>query len=298
MVLVQGDTTTAFAGGLAAFHHGIPVAHLEAGLRSGIPEVPFPEEAHRRLLGVLATIHLAPTDQARANLWSMGVASSQIAVTGNTSVDTLRLFGGSSPSEARTMLGLDARRIVLVTLHRRESWNGRLAQICDGIIAALHDAEDTTVVFPLHGNPQVRELVVDRLGGVEGVQLLEPLPYRQFVTYLQAADVVVTDSGGVQEEAATLGKQTLIVRDVTDRPEAIDVGVARLVGTAAADVSRAMRSALRRESTNAFTDVYGDGRAAERVVVTLNRWRSGLRPLLPREFEFRSMATADRLAAG
>ena len=298
LVLVQGDTTSAFAGGLAAFHRGLPVAHLEAGLRSGIPDVPFPEEAHRRLLAVLATMHFAPTDQARANLRAMGIARSQIAVTGNTSVDALRLFGGSSPAAARTVLGLDTHRIVLVTLHRRESWNGGLTQICEGIAAVIRDAPNTLAVFPLHGNPRVRDLVVERLGGLARVRLLAPLPYRQFVTYLQAADVVVTDSGGVQEEAATLGKQTLIVRDVSDRPEAIDAGVARLVGTAAADVARTLRNALRRGSSNACTDVYGDGRAAQRVVLTLNRWRAGLRPLLPRELEFRPVIAADRLAAG
>jgi UDP-N-acetylglucosamine 2-epimerase (non-hydrolysing) len=298
LVLVQGDTTTAFAGGLAAFHQGIPVAHLEAGLRSGIPDRPFPEEAHRRLLAVLATIHLAPTEQARANLRAMGVARGQIAVTGNTSVDALRRVAGASPSEARSVLGLDARRIVLMTLHRRESWNGALARICDGVVAAVRDVPDTVIVFPLHRNPRVREVVVARLGGMARVQLLEALPYRQFVTHLQAADVVVTDSGGVQEEAASLGKQTLIVREVTDRPEAVEAGVARLVGTSSADVSRALRSALRRASSNVFTDVYGDGGAAARVVLALNRWREGQRPLLPRELEFRSMAAADRLAVG
>jgi UDP-N-acetylglucosamine 2-epimerase (non-hydrolysing) len=298
LVLVQGDTTTAFAAGLAAFHHAIPVAHLEAGLRSGIPDRPFPEEAHRRLLAVLAAIHFAPTEQARANLRAMGVGRAQIAVTGNTSVDALRQFAGASPAAARRLLGLDARRIVLMTLHRRESWNGALAQICEGVAAGMRDAPDTLVIFPLHGNPRVRELVVGQLGGIERVRLLEALPYRQFITYLQAADVVVTDSGGVQEEASALGKQTLIVRDVTDRPEAIDAGVARLVGTSAADVARALRGALRRGSSNVCTDVYGDGGAAERVVLALNRWRDGLRPLLPREFEFRSMSTADRLAAG
>ena len=297
LVLVQGDTTTAFAGGLAAFHRGVPLAHLEAGLRTGLLDMPFPEEGHRKLLAMIATLHFAPTDQARANLRSMGVAASQIAVTGNTCVDVLKTSGARSRADARASLALGGVPMVLVTLHRRESWNGRLAAICEGIAAAVRDVEDALVVFPMHPNPRVRETIARRLSAVPQVRLLDALPYRDFVTHLHAADVVVTDSGGVQEEAATLGKQTLIVRSVTDRPEAVDAGIAQLVGTDETRVARALRGALRRRSTHTFTDVYGDGAAAERVVMALHRWRNGQRPLLPRELEFKSLLTRDALAA-
>jgi UDP-N-acetylglucosamine 2-epimerase (non-hydrolysing) len=298
LVLVQGDTTTAFAAGLAAFHRRIPVAHLEAGLRSGILETPFPEEAHRRLLAVLASIHLAPTDVAHRNLRAMGIAAGKIAVTGNTSVDALKSLAAATSAGIRRDLGLGDGRIVLVTLHRRESWAEGLAHVCEGIVSALRSVPDAVVVVPVHGNPRVRQIVHDRFAGLRQVRLLEPLPYRRFVACLQAADVVVTDSGGVQEEAVTLGKQTLIVRTVTDRPEAVDAGVARLVGTAAVDVARALRAALQRSAASVPADVYGDGRAAERVLIALNRWRLGLQPLLPREFEFHASAPAERRAAG
>jgi len=297
LVLVQGDTTTAFAGGLAAFHRRVPLAHLEAGLRSGTLDMPFPEEGHRKLLAMVATLHFAPTDQARANLRAMGVAATQIAVTGNTCVDVLRTYGARSRASARASLALNGVRMVLVTLHRRESWNGPLAGICDGIAAAVRDRDDALVVFPMHPNPRVRDVVSSRMAAMPQVRLLDALPYHDFVTYLHAADVVVTDSGGVQEESATLGKQTLIVRAVTDRPEAVDAGIAELVGTDATRVSGALHSALQRRSTDTFTDVYGDGAAAARVVLALQRWRSGQRPLLPRELEFRSFTMRDALAA-
>ncbi len=299
LVLVQGDTTTAFAAGLSAFHRRIPVAHLEAGLRSGILDTPFPEEAHRRLLAMLASVHLAPTDVARANLRAAGIPAARIAVTGNTSVDALKALVRSAPGALRSDLGLGEGPLVLVTLHRRESWEGGgLAHVCEGLVSAVRSAPDARDVNPLHGNPRVRQIVRDRLAGVPRVHLLEPLPYRRFVACLQAADVVVTDSGGVQEEAATLGKPTLIVRTVTDRPEAVDAGVARLVGTAAVDVSRALRAALQRGAARVPAEVYGDGRAAERTVVVLNRWRLGLQPLLPRDLEFGGTTAETRLAAG
>lgn len=302
MVLVQGDTTTAFAAGLAAFHRGIPVAHLEAGVRSGTPDAPFPEEAHRKMIAMLAGVHLAPTAHARRNLRAMGVAANEIAVVGNTCVDALKTYGAYSYDAARSDLALDGRRVVLVTLHRRESWNGALRQICDGIAAAVLQPPEALVVFPAHGNPRVKEVVTDRLSHVPHVRLLDALPYRQFAAYLHAADVVVTDSGGVQEEAATLGTRTLVVRTVTDRPEAVDAGVAQLVGTEALDVSRALRLALESVAdplaASGATDIYGDGRAAKRVFEALNRWRLGLRPLLPHELEFRPASLRDSLAAG
>jgi UDP-N-acetylglucosamine 2-epimerase (non-hydrolysing) len=300
MVLVQGDTTTAFAGGLAAFHRSIPVAHLEAGVRSGIPDAPFPEEAHRKMLAMLASVHLAPTEHARRNLRAIGVLANQIAVVGNTCVDALNTYGACSREAARSALALDGRRVVLVTLHRRESWNGALRQICDGIAAAAQQPSQALVVFPVHGNPRVREVVMGRMSHVPYVRLLDPLPYRKFAAYLHAADVVVTDSGGVQEEAATLGIRTLVVRSVTDRPEAVDAGVAQLVGTDALDVSRALRSALQSSPEScAAVDIYGDGRAAHRVVEVMKRWRQGLRPLLPHDLEFcPASVPRDNLAAG
>ena len=298
LVMVQGDTTTAFAGALAAFHHRVPVAHLEAGLRTGIPDVPFPEEGHRTLVAVLAAVHLAPSEQARRNLRSMGIPADRIAVTGNTCVDVLTTFGRQSRADARAALALDGRRVVLVTLHRRESWDGALGNICDGIAAAVREVPDALVVFPVYANPLVRELAASRLAGLPRVRLLEPLPYRDFMAYLHAADVVVTDSGGVQEESVTLGKQVLIVRAVTDRPEAVEAGLARLVGTDGLAVTHALRTALRHPTAHDITDVYGDGRAAERVFVALTRWRARTLPLLPRDCEFQSAAMRDTLAAG
>jgi UDP-N-acetylglucosamine 2-epimerase (non-hydrolysing) len=296
VVLVQGDTTTAFAAGMAAFHRRLPLAHLGAGLRSGSLDMPFPEEGHRKLLAMVATLHFAPTAQARANLRAMGVAATDIAVTGNTCVDVLRTYGARSRASARASLSLNGLRMVLVTLHRRESWHGPLAGVCDAIAATVRD-HDAFVVFPMHPNPRVREVVSSRLAGTPRVRLLDALPYQDFVTYLHAADVVMTDSGGVQEESATLGKQTLVVRSVTDRPEAVDAGIAELVGTGAAEVSHALAAALQRQTTDTFTDVYGDGAAAARVVLALQRWRDGERPLLPRELEFRSFTMRDALAA-
>ena len=291
LVVVQGDTTTTFTAALAAFQRRIPLAHVEAGLRSGNLDMPFPEEAHRKLVAVLATLHFAPTEQARSNLRAVGIADDRIAVTGNTCVDALHACV-VPPDTARSIAKLkhDAERLILITLHRRESWGGPLQGICDALAEAVGRRPDAVAVFPLHPNPAVAEMVRERLLHVPQFRLLPPLPYREFIAYLGAADLVVTDSGGVQEEAATLGKRTLVVRSVTDRPEAVQSGAAELVGTSKHAVAAALDRALDRRPADTSCAVYGDGRAAERIVAALERWRGGLRPLLPPELEFRTTA--------
>lgn len=288
LAIVQGDTTTTFTAALAAFHRHIPVAHIEAGLRSGNDEMPFPEEAHRKLVAMLAELHFAPTGGARSNLRAMGIADDRIAVTGNTCVDMLQTCV-APPAIDRSIADATrgAGRLVLITLHRRESWGDALQGICDAVAEAVRRRPDVQVLFPLHPNPAVADMVRERLRDVPQIRLVAALPYREFIAYLRAADVVITDSGGVQEEAVTLGKQTLVVRSVTDRPEAVRTGVAELVGTSKRAVTAALDRALQQRSPEMSSAVYGDGRAAERIVVGLDRWRGGLRPLLPPELEFR-----------
>jgi UDP-N-acetylglucosamine 2-epimerase (non-hydrolysing) len=283
LVLVQGDTTTAFAGALVAFLARVPVGHVEAGLRSGSLESPFPEEAHRRLIAQLSSIHFAPTAHSRQNLLREGIDEGCIALTGNTVVDALATML-STPFALPVVA--DGNRIILVTLHRRETWGIALERACAAIGDTIKAHPDVRVIFPVHMNPSVRETVERVLLNHPQVDLLPPLGYRAFLAQLLQASFVVTDSGGVQEEASVLGRRVLVLRSHTDRPESIDAGLARLVGTDARHVHEALEAELRTPAVVAPTAIYGDGYAAARIASAIERWRDGLTPLLPAPVAF------------
>jgi UDP-N-acetylglucosamine 2-epimerase (non-hydrolysing) len=275
--LVHGDTNTAFASALAAYYEGIRVGHIEAGLRSNDNQAPWPEEMNRKLTASIADLHFAPCDNARRNLVKEGIPVEKIVTTGNTVVDALHYVLGllrpDSPL-ARRIQGqlafLDPeRRVILVTGHRRESFDGGIECVCHAL-ASIAERPDIAIVFPVHPNPRVREPVYRVLSGRSRVHLIEPLSYPAFVYLLNRAYLVITDSGGVQEEAPSLAKPMLVTRKVTDRPEAVVAGTAELVGT---DIARIVAK------TNALLDdaayyrrmsiahqPYGDGKASDRIV--------------------------------
>jgi UDP-N-acetylglucosamine 2-epimerase (non-hydrolysing) len=271
VVLVQGDTTSAFCAALAAFYEGIAVAHVEAGLRTGDLRSPFPEEANRRLASVMTDFHFCPTPRSAANLESEGVPASRLHVTGNTVIDAL-LWAVEEARRLPPLIPVVRGRRVVVTLHRRESHGETMSRIC-ATIRALAARGDADVILPVHPNPAVRAVVARMLAGVEGVHLCDPLDYLAFVQLLDSADLVLTDSGGVQEEAPSLGKPVLVLRDTTERPEAIEAGVARLVGTAP-DVVFGVASELL-DDPWAYARMahaenpFGDGRAAARIAEVL-----------------------------
>lgn len=272
IVVVHGDTSTAAAAATAAFHRGVPVAHIEAGLRSGRMDQPWPEEFNRRLVDMISAQLYAPTGSARANLIAEGVDPKRIHVTGNTVVDALLdVVARVRTPEVRARL--DAafnflspdRPIVLVTGHRRESFGAGFRDICKAL-RRLTEASPVQVVYPVHLNPSVRKPVFEILGDCEGVRLIEPVDYESFVYLMDRSAVILTDSGGVQEEAPSLGKMVLVMRDVTERPEAVAAGAAKLVGTnpdrIVAKVLETLSSDFRGDGTNP----YGDGWAARRIV--------------------------------
>ena len=271
-VLVQGDTTTAAMGGLAAFYGGARVAHVEAGLRSHEPREPFPEEVNRRVAGVVADLHLAPTAGARANLLREGVDPASVLVTGNSVVDALRLARTMPRPRVPELEAIPAgRRIVTLTAHRRESFGPPLERICAAVQELVARFPDLQVVFPMHPNPSVRIAVESRLRGLDGVTLLEPLGYRAMVELLERSVLVLTDSGGLQEEAPSLGKPVLVLRDVTERHEGVEAGTVELVGTDATRIVAAASETLRAADDGAVRPVnpYGDGRTSERIVAAL-----------------------------
>jgi UDP-N-acetylglucosamine 2-epimerase (non-hydrolysing) len=272
-VVVQGDTTSAFAGALAAFYEHIPVIHVEAGLRTGDLYSPFPEEANRRLTGQIATLHLAPTAVSEGNLLHDGIPSQKVMVTGNTVIDALlwtvqqRLPYGNQVLEA--IDSTDAP-LLLVTTHRRESWGQRMRDVASAVADLARKHPDLIVVLPLHPNPVVREALLPALHGLENVMLVEPMDYGAFVRLLRRSTIVLTDSGGVQEEAPSLGKPVLVMRDTTERPEAVSAGTARLVGTDPERVYSVVDQLLTcpwaYETMANAVNPYGDGRAAQRTV--------------------------------
>lgn len=280
VVMVQGDTTTAMAASLSAFYRRVPVAHIEAGLRTADLMAPWPEELNRRLTGVIAQIHFAPTERARQNLLREGVEKERIHVTGNTAVDAilgvaqrLRSDEGLRAQLDRRFGFLDAnRRLILVTGHRRESFGGGFERIC-AALALLSRRLDVQIVYPVHLNPNVRGPVHRILGEHANVHLIEPVDYLAFTYLMMRSHVIVSDSGGVQEEAPSLGKPVLVMRDVTERQEGVEAGVVRLVGTdvgrIVAGTERLLDDAADYAAMSRGVNPFGDGHAAERIAGVL-----------------------------
>lgn len=280
VVVVQGDTTSAFIAGLAAFYLGIPVAHLEAGLRSGDIRSPFPEEANRRLLSTVADLHLAPTQASRQNLEQEGIDPASITVTGNTVIDALRWttnrpvqFSDPAVQSLVRRAETGGSRLMLVTAHRRESWGDPMRQAMRGVLWLLDQHPDLEVLFPVHPNPKVRDVVAEVLGGSDRVLLTTPMDYPEFAHAMSASTLVLTDSGGVQEEAPSLGKPVLVMRDTTERPEAVQAGTVALVGTSEETVRDTAHELLsdptRYARMSRAVNPYGDGVAAPRAVAAI-----------------------------
>lgn len=290
LVMVHGDTTTTFAAALAAYYRMVPVAHVEAGLRTDDIYSPYPEEMNRRIADRLAEVHYAPTIAARAALMREGVRSKQILVTGNTVIDALVATAAADtpPWEPKVRQALDRPGPkVLVTVHRRESWGVPMERVALAIKRVCEQKPETTFIFPIHLNPVVRSTFRGALDNVAQVVFTEPLSYRPFVHIMKGVDVVITDSGGIQEEAPTLGKPVLVMRNTTERPEGIEAGTARLVGTDSDAIAQELLLLLENsaayERMASAINPYGDGRAAERIADHLEH-RFGLRDTAPQDF--------------
>lgn len=286
-VLVQGDTTTAMCTALAAFYQRIPVSHVEAGLRTHDRYSPFPEEINRRLASVLATYHFAPTQRAQQALVGEGIAPEKVFVTGNTIVDAIHRILDSPPSEYARRLVVDlnlpesisggaesiSKKVVLVTAHRRESFGASFESLCRGIRAIADRNENVAVVYPVHLNPKVRDPVNRILTGHPRIHLIDPLPYEPFVRLMEQSYIILTDSGGIQEEASVLGKPVLVLRDTTERPEIVEAGIGKLVGADERKILIEAERLLHDEGVyrvmSKNSNLFGDGHAAERIVATL-----------------------------
>jgi UDP-N-acetylglucosamine 2-epimerase (non-hydrolysing) len=272
LILVQGDTTTTFCGALAGFYRGIPVGHVEAGLRTGDFAHPFPEEMNRVLTTRLATLHFAPTEAAAQNLRSEGVESGRIFVTGNTGIDAvIETRDGLASGRLRSqgLPALDSRKkLILVTAHRRESFGDGFECMCEAL-ARLAARGDVEIVYPVHPNPNVTEVVNRRLSSCPAIKLVEPLPYVPFVDLMRRAHVLLTDSGGIQEEGPSLGKPVLVMREETERPEAIQAGTARLTGTdpdrIVAETALLLEDEAEYQRRSQVHNPYGDGCASARI---------------------------------
>ncbi len=278
IVLVQGDTTTAFAAGLAAFYQAIPIGHVEAGLRTGRRRSPFPEEMNRRLTGCLADLHFAPTQRAAGSLAAEGVPAESIFVTGNTGVDALlwtrdAIESGRAAVPEWSFLE-SGRRLILVTAHRRESFGPGLERICKALIE-LASRDDVRLVYPVHPNPAVGDPVRRLLGETPGITLVDPLGYVELIDLMRRVSFILTDSGGIQEEAPSLGKPVLVLRDNTERPEAVEAGTAILTGTDSAKIvresSRLLDDAAHYERMARRHSPFGDGLASQRIADVLLR---------------------------
>lgn len=268
VVLVQGDTTTVMMAALAAFYEHIPIGHVEAGLRTRHRYNPFPEEINRRMAGVLATYHFAPTGRAAHALRAEQVPEGNIFITGNTVVDAL-LITAQRPVDLKLDFSLDGRRLILVTAHRRESFGAPFESICLALRDLAERNPNVEIVYPVHLNPNVRGPVRHILAGHPRIHLLEPMRYEQFVHLMAQAYLILTDSGGIQEEAPVLGKPTLVMRETTERPETIEAGTARLVGTErhqiAAEAERLLQDGEMYSAMAQAGSLFGDGRAAQRI---------------------------------
>lgn len=275
LLLVHGDTTTTLSASLAAYYQQIPVGHVEAGLRTGNIYSPWPEEINRKVTGAIARLHFAPTEKAASNLKSEAIPARRISITGNTVIDALlevveRLENDPQQSAAfDTEFGIDpTKRLILVTGHRRESFGGGFERICSAL-ATIAKREDVQIIYPVHLNPNVKGPVEISLGELERVKLIAPQDYLPFVHLMRRADIILTDSGGVQEEAPSLGKPVLVMRDTTERPEAVDAGTVKLVGTDADLIVRETAMLLEDQAAyNAMSrahNPYGDGQASLRI---------------------------------
>ncbi|QDS97522.1 non-hydrolyzing UDP-N-acetylglucosamine 2-epimerase [Adhaeretor mobilis] len=281
LVLVQGDTTTVLCAALASFYNKIPIGHVEAGLRTGNMQSPFPEEANRRLVSPLADLHFAPTDTARDALLAERIPAERILVTGNTVIDALLMevarqeqpeVADSLAAELAEIVGesLIGREMILITGHRRENIGEGFLQICHAIRELATRRPDALLVYPVHLNPRVKDVVHKQLADLANVRLIAPQPYTQFVALARASRLILTDSGGVQEEAPSLGKPVLVMRDTTERPEGVEAGAVRLVGPNADRIVSEAMTLLTDEATHQAmartANPYGDGQAAERIV--------------------------------
>lgn len=272
VVLVQGDTATTFGAAMAAFHARIPVGHVEAGLRSGDVHNPFPEEAYRRMITEIATWHFAPTDRAYRYLLGTGIAADRVVLTGNTVVDSLyQVLSGASNAEPPTIPGIDWGQdtVLIATAHRRENWEN-LPDICAGLRSAASLSPSIRVLFLLHPNPILRRTVERELCGVPQAILLEPAGYPAFLQCLSRARMVLTDSGGIQEEGVSLGKPIVILRETTERPEVLSCGLGVLAGTNPARIAAAVSDFLLEPPAPHCASVFGDGRASQRIAATLH----------------------------
>ena len=281
LVLVQGDTTTVFCASLTAFYHNIPVGHVEAGLRTRNKFFPFPEEINRVLTSHTADYHFAPTEWSRENLLKEGITAERIYVTGNTVIDALHIAVKRVRERTPEITGLPKelinsesdRPLVLITGHRRENFGDGFINICKAISNLAEMFSDTAFVYPVHLNPNVHEPVFRLLGGRDNVYLIQPLAYLPFVALMDKSTVILTDSGGVQEEAPSLGKPVLVMRDTTERPEAVEMGTVKLVGTdqkmIVESVSILLTDRKRYEAMANAVNPYGDGKACERIVQTI-----------------------------
>ncbi|MDI3325960.1 UDP-N-acetylglucosamine 2-epimerase (non-hydrolyzing) [Pontibacterium granulatum] len=281
VVLVHGDTATTFAASLAAYYKQIPVGHVEAGLRTGNIYSPWPEEANRKLTGCLTRFHFAPTEASKQNLLSEGYPSSHIEITGNTVIDALLMIKKRLDEDVQLKDSLTAafpmldpgKKLVLVTGHRRESFGGGFERICMALQQVARKHPDCQIVYPVHLNPQVQEPVNRLLSDVSNIHLIEPQQYLPFVYLMTRAHVILTDSGGIQEEAPSLGKPVLVMRDTTERPEAVEAGTVKLVGTDVEQISSSLDILLADE--NAYQKMsmahnpYGDGAACQRIASVL-----------------------------
>jgi len=287
VVLVHGDTATTFAATLAAYYQQIPVGHVEAGLRTGNIYSPWPEEGNRKLTGTLSTLHFAPTPTSKQNLLNEGIKEGSIEVTGNTVIDALLEVVAKLDSNQQLQESFceqfkflnSEKKLILVTGHRRESFGGGFERICQALVETAQAHPDTEIIYPVHLNPNVRDPVNRLLQGINNVHLIQPLDYLPFVYLMNKAYIILTDSGGIQEEAPSLGKPVLVMRDTTERPEAVEAGTVKLVGTEVFAIRANLDVLLNDEQ--AYTAMsrahnpYGDGQACKRIRESLLSWYHG-----------------------
>lgn len=275
-ILVQGDTTSAFTGALVGFYNKIPVGHIEAGLRTGNIYSPFPEEINRKLIGPIADMHFAPTDVNVKNLIKEGICEEKILKCGNTVIDSLKWIITNKSDilkKIREKYNINNKKYILLTMHRRENWGEPMKEVLSAIKDYVNQKENFYIVFPMHLNPKVRETINETMKDCKNKILLEPLEYLEFIAVMEKAHYIMTDSGGIQEEAPTLGKPTLVLRDTTERPEAIEAGTAKLIGTSYRNVFKYMELLEGKlyQDMSKVGNPYGDGKTSERICQYLQK---------------------------